>query len=707
MSQKVDAYTIYDIAKWQVELEENTEKQSVDTGGIQLPTLQRGFVWQPHQMEALWDSILRGYPIGSLLMSKDINNTKYLLDGQQRCTTIALGFQNPLKSITNDVLNIKKENIPSVWIDLKPLRDNQNGLRFAVRILTRSHPWGYRLNNHTKRLSMADQRNALDYFRKQSGKESLGFSQLDVSLRSPWDAYFPVPLALVLQTDRSDLKKTVENTLKNIETKYGVCDYTKIEESWLDDLYQGVASAKILLLPEIVVDKSSIEEDDVNTENEAGEDAVLFLRLNSSGTRISGQELIYSLIKASLPEAKELVEEIGLNFLSPTTVVNLFVRFIKMKRRDFQTFERTISLQDFRKLLAEDGFKEDLKTFILSKEAKDLMDKAVTIINSHPSDLPPIFHKEVLSKNTDLLLVLLVHISQNITMLNAVDEKKIRQSFLHSTLFSKSTNRKKFIPKFYYLIKDSKWGNWERSWDLMIDQNPKLIQALLDINEYDLISNIIKEKCTSPEYRHISMDEFLREIFSQNIDFVKTLLKQDYLKYNFKDDIDVEKAIQNAIQCWNNIMTPLFWKRDFLIVSQRDYFNHEFGEYMAFEGIEDTNKPWDWDHIYPNSWVYSKRYISVLVKWLVNTNGNYRALSYNENRSQSNNESPEYRFRNKPIIQSNSFIKENDLKYWLELTNSDNRLKEENPKVNDFVNAVLTRIDNIYRDSYEVIFEKS
>ena len=62
MGNSVDAYTIYDIAKWQVELEEKISEEQ--TGGIQLPTLQRGFVWQPHQMEALWDSILRGYPIG-------------------------------------------------------------------------------------------------------------------------------------------------------------------------------------------------------------------------------------------------------------------------------------------------------------------------------------------------------------------------------------------------------------------------------------------------------------------------------------------------------------------------------------------------------------------------------------------------------------------------------------------------------------------
>lgn len=706
MSQKVDAYTIYDIAKWQVELEENTEKQSVDTGGIQLPTLQRGFVWQPHQMEALWDSILRGYPIGSLLMSKDINNTKYLLDGQQRCTTIALGFQNPLKSITNDVLNIKKENIPSVWIDLKPLRDNQNGLRFAVRILTRSHPWGYRLNNHTKRLSMADQRNALDYFRKQSGKESLGFSQLDVSLRSPWDAYFPVPLALVLQTDRSDLKKTVENTLKNIETKYGVCDYTKIEESWLDDLYQGVASAKILLLPEIVVDKSSIEEDDVNTENEAGEDAVLFLRLNSSGTRISGQELIYSLIKASLPEAKELVEEIGLNFLSPTTVVNLFVRFIKMKRRDFQTFERTISLQDFRKLLAEDGFKEDLKNFILSKEAKNLMDKAVAIINSHPSDLPPIFHKEVLSKNTDLLLVLMVYVFEY-KQLNANDEKEIRSAFLHSTLYSGSKEKRKIIPKFYNILIKSNWQNWGKIWTEVSLQNYIEMPPLLNPRVFGNFLNIVRNKFIEDRDKHLFWFDWLKEIFRENKNYLDLLP----INYNPSEEVDEQLAtdqkIEQAVHYWKSLCHFVFWNKQFLIIVQRDYFNNHFGEFMAFDGIEDTNKPWDWDHIYPNSWVYRKTKIAILVKWLLNANGNFRALSFNENRSQSNYQSPAMRFSDNLQAQKNSFVREEDLPYWMEITNSNNRLKEGDPKVNCFVTAVLIRLNNIYKDSYEVIFEKS
>ena len=34
-----------------------------------LPSLQRGAVWRPNQIELLWDSILRGFPIGSLVVS--------------------------------------------------------------------------------------------------------------------------------------------------------------------------------------------------------------------------------------------------------------------------------------------------------------------------------------------------------------------------------------------------------------------------------------------------------------------------------------------------------------------------------------------------------------------------------------------------------------------------------------------------------------
>src|SRR3990172_9147046 len=82
--------------------------ERVNGGEIKIPKFQRGFVWRRPAVLALLESILQGYPIGSLLFwrteqklksERDIQDfplpptpdkypTNYVLDGQQRLTTI-------------------------------------------------------------------------------------------------------------------------------------------------------------------------------------------------------------------------------------------------------------------------------------------------------------------------------------------------------------------------------------------------------------------------------------------------------------------------------------------------------------------------------------------------------------------------------------------------------------------------------------------
>ena len=96
----------------------------VHAGKYLLPAIQREFVWKPPQIEALFDSILRGYPIGSFLFwqvdrehrskyqfyefirkyherdrrhnpKADVSGTEGLtaiLDGQQRLTALYIGL---------------------------------------------------------------------------------------------------------------------------------------------------------------------------------------------------------------------------------------------------------------------------------------------------------------------------------------------------------------------------------------------------------------------------------------------------------------------------------------------------------------------------------------------------------------------------------------------------------------------------------------
>ena len=104
MIEKPYSYTLNDIASWQLEHEKSN---------VELPALQRGFVWKVNQIESLWDSLLRGFPIGSFLLSKSEDDKLFLLDGQQRATSIAIGHYDPWQMA--DSLNSKfwsLKNIP-------------------------------------------------------------------------------------------------------------------------------------------------------------------------------------------------------------------------------------------------------------------------------------------------------------------------------------------------------------------------------------------------------------------------------------------------------------------------------------------------------------------------------------------------------------------------------------------------------------------
>lgn len=88
----------------------------VHTGQIRIPAFQREFVWDPERISHFVDSIYKGYPYGSLLfwattetlesdrsigpyelpMPADKSPITYVLDGQQRVTSLFMTFQTEL-----------------------------------------------------------------------------------------------------------------------------------------------------------------------------------------------------------------------------------------------------------------------------------------------------------------------------------------------------------------------------------------------------------------------------------------------------------------------------------------------------------------------------------------------------------------------------------------------------------------------------------
>lgn len=90
----------------------------ITAGQIRIPSFQRGFIWDADRVAHLMDSIYKGYPFGTLLFwrtkiplnserklgpfelpKKDLDfPTDYVLDGQQRATSIFGVFQSGLKA---------------------------------------------------------------------------------------------------------------------------------------------------------------------------------------------------------------------------------------------------------------------------------------------------------------------------------------------------------------------------------------------------------------------------------------------------------------------------------------------------------------------------------------------------------------------------------------------------------------------------------
>lgn len=139
------SYSLRQIASW-----------TSNDSEVLIPALQRGLVWKPRQVELLWDSILRGFPIGSFILSDIVNNEGagkyYLMDGQQRYNTISIGF------------NTVPDARAVLWIDLIPPSSKNSTRRFWVKATTTPHPWGYKNDDDANRLNTAEKRNALNVF---------------------------------------------------------------------------------------------------------------------------------------------------------------------------------------------------------------------------------------------------------------------------------------------------------------------------------------------------------------------------------------------------------------------------------------------------------------------------------------------------------------------------------------------------------------
>jgi hypothetical protein len=79
----------------------------------------------------------------------------------------------------------------------------------------------------------------------------------------------------------------------------------------------------------------------------------------------------------------------------------------------------------------------------------------------------------------------------------------------------------------------------------------------------------------------------------------------------------------------------LFYTNDLILYAQRDFLYHMFNNKLFY--LDDTNIPFDWDHIYPHNLVSGKKNIPRIIADFYNSIGNFRAWPYELNRMDSDN----------------------------------------------------------------------
>lgn len=98
---KVESWTLNDIAHAMKDKDNEGRK-------IIIPIFQRGKRWDKKLKESLIESLLKGYPVGTLLFAEKGNKTYSVVDGLQRCTTVC---DYILKPTLRENLHDIEENI--------------------------------------------------------------------------------------------------------------------------------------------------------------------------------------------------------------------------------------------------------------------------------------------------------------------------------------------------------------------------------------------------------------------------------------------------------------------------------------------------------------------------------------------------------------------------------------------------------------------
>jgi hypothetical protein len=604
---------------------------------VELPKVQRGFVWRSNQIEDLWDSLLRRYPLGSFVFNRPKDGKLQLLDGQQRATAITLGFAN--KTFRNSDEHIR------IFIDLELPADDAR--KYYFRVITDSHPWGYVRKPNNKPLDAQQKREAVKYW------DDVDLIKPDLSLCFPYDATMPVPLSIFLDAESEDeLYKKIKKWSLWKSVRHKLDDHLKVksniikvnsepyllyhDESFLkkriSEIYSDVKKMlfhqKIpaLYMKDVLELSSPIEADKytVDEKNDEQEHEVenLFVRLNAGGTPLRGEELNYSILKSKIDsKTQEKIEKACEYFVSPARFITVAFRlhqYIDEKHTGRTALSMNIKPRQFQARLNKE---EDIKNFEkyiiglldnIDYDYKTLIEYSKYILEYQPTNnksaFPHLVAKKLINNSPELLfmfwyrLVVKKDLFYWDTSKDDILHRRMLGMYSMFLWFGKGDSNRDYSKLLKNIWPAMKVLNTDKFWSTSTVKRAMLNEVLLPIPWF---------------FKNSAKNPGIKWFLKQNITLKTSLFDRLY------------KAHPDH---YTNIVS-LFYNNDLVLYAQRKFLYQIFKNKQFY--LDDTNVPFDWDHIYPHRLIDKKKNTPRLIKEFYNSIGNFRAWPYELNRMDS------------------------------------------------------------------------
>ncbi|WP_215862763.1 DUF262 domain-containing protein [Acidithiobacillus concretivorus] len=810
--------TLAEIAAWQIP----QEKPGVIVAA--LPALQRSGVWKVRQIEELWDSILRRFPIGAFIISPPngaLNQqnfklqsdqddlpepTHLLLDGQQRATGIALGFY--------DLWGYDIKEAKSVlWLDLAEAPKNRE-VEFVFRVVTQAHPWGYKRSEPDDTLSANQVRTALQAFRAVNQFEGLRPERFALQKTWPWDAEASVPMAMLIDAVKRNpgdsaaaraaawkriktlpmyadnpafqtevdggqvvrnSQKEIEKQCQNVRKAFELTDSTLYHrlDFVLQRLQELLAHNGGYQVPVLSLDLGNAAYSLCNVEEETTSDALtpddaakkdaielLFVRVNSAGTPLAGEELTYSLLKAAWPDAAKFIDGLDHKPAQASRIAMLCVRLVLARRQLHTSQDKKLSMppvqgvNEFRRLVRDQNpqhptFSDDLKSFIKDSANALLTATWQFLVDSKKSyTLLPVIAVELAQKSPDVYLLLLCWADR-------LMEKNITPAQINETAYRRTLG---FLTALAWFAPDKSkacsaiWSELQEKMD-----NENLIQYFNNTRfqnacRLDKHFNLCMIPLPSVKELNLacsrgvtgqrgcrntisSVDSSIWKEWNWYTSFTDLLVREGDIKAKWAKQLAPEDGApdlaESTLQVARRFLDTLYDSHSILLYAQRDWLRKWYPDFDPSqpEYMEDKNRPWDYDHIHPQNLLRSdagnsRRNIPQVIWDWHGSIGNLRAWPLEANRADSdisptlklksvNADDKRYSVNNGHEKRNASFVQENaEWEHWQNSVpmSDDGKYIEDKRYLalakyhdnrKDLIKAIVARFVSLYRVWYD------